>query len=175
MRRSHRCNLPECVHRPWGIREADPNGGGGGVGGTYANLRLARETSRNPFSLPRIELTRRLPPALFLSSARGTLVIPNSLMALDQLSRRPFAQIPLTLPDIRQPTKTPCCSATYDIFATIFTNIRGVRNPERKINKSVERPTISFDLFRHIDRLFLPLSDSLSKTPYQHSSTSFNT
>lgn len=59
---------------------------------------VSRDTSQNPPQPPRIELTRRLPPSIFLSSARGTLVIPNSLMALDQLSRRPFAQIPVTLP-----------------------------------------------------------------------------
>lgn len=71
-------------------------------GAVRTQIYVSRERHpETPFSLPRIELTRRLPPALFLSSARGTLVIPNSLMALDQLSRRPFAQIPLTLPDIR--------------------------------------------------------------------------
>lgn len=57
---------------------------------------VSRETSQNPPQPSRIELTRHLPPSIFLSSARGTLVIPNSLMALDQLSRRPFAQIPVT-------------------------------------------------------------------------------
>jgi len=58
---------------------------------------VSRDTSQNPPQPPRIELTWRLLSPIFLSSARGTLVIPNSLMALDQLSRRPFAQIPVTL------------------------------------------------------------------------------
>lgn len=59
----------------------------------FTSREIRRKTLLGP---PRIELTRRLPPSIFLSSARGTLVIPNSLMALDQLSRRPFAQIPVT-------------------------------------------------------------------------------
>lgn len=70
----------------------------GGARTVRTQIYVSRDTSQNPPQLPRIELTWRLPPSIFLSSARGTLVIPNSLMALDQLSRRPFAQIPVTLP-----------------------------------------------------------------------------
>lgn len=63
----------------------------------FTSREIRRKSLLGP---PRIELTRHLPPSILLSSARGTLVIPNSLMALDQLSRRPFAQIPVTPPPL---------------------------------------------------------------------------
>lgn len=86
-----RCNLLECPSFFW--RGVDARG----TRTVRTQIYVSRDTSQNPPQPPRIELTRRLPPSIFLNSARGTLVIPNSLMALDQLSRRPFAQIPVTL------------------------------------------------------------------------------